>query len=30
MHDHTEQLFVGPHGELLITCWVDKSVKLVR
>lgn len=30
VHDHPEQLFVGAHGELLITCWVDKRVKLAR
>jgi hypothetical protein len=30
VHDHPEQLLVGPHGDLLITRWVDKSAKLAR
>jgi hypothetical protein len=28
VHDDSEQLLVGPHGDLLITCLVDKSAKL--
>jgi hypothetical protein len=30
VHDDSKQLLVGPHGDLLITCLVDKSAKLAR
>jgi hypothetical protein len=30
VHDDPEQLLVGPHGDLLIPCWVDQSAKLTR
>jgi hypothetical protein len=25
VHHYPEQLLVGPHGDLLITCWVDRA-----
>jgi len=28
--DDAEQLLVGPHGNLLVICWVDKPAKLAR